>query len=1234
MLYFLEQFQKCEEVTYLKEPQSSCLSSRRKTFVMDNHRTHRITAYAQEKSTSAFMLFSTALATYMSRVRRNAEAFYLGTAVLNRSGIKELNTVGMFVNTAPMLMEIDSNKSFGETLSTVQERAFSVFRHQKFNYGEVLSAIRKEFNFTEKLYDVLISYQNATIGAENVETTWYHSGEQGESLQIHIDDRDREGIFRIHYDYQTQKFTEEDIDRLHLHLCNLLFDGIGQEDKKLCDLELLSKEEAKKLLCEFNHTQTEYPKYKCIHRLFEEQVAKAPNKIALIACDKTLSYKELNERANRIAHRLMELGVGVGDLVAFELPRTGDLFAVMLGILKAGGAYLPIDPEYPRDRISYMLSDSHSKLCITEETLPSLLSCQKTENPAIQVDSTNLCYCIYTSGSTGQPKGTLLTHRNVVNYVDDNGFNVYHKIVKPHYKRIVSVTTVGFDIFVTESLLPLTKGIEIVFANEEQAKFQGKLNALLQSYPVDVLQTTPTKMKTFIADGEQTAYLQDLKAIVLGGEALDQALAEKLSHITDAKLFNIYGPTETTVWSTLTEVKKGESIHIGKPIANTQIYIVDKYMKAVPIGVTGELCIAGDGVGRGYLGRPELTVERFANNPFGPGKLYKTGDLAYWQEDGTIAYVGRNDFQVKIRGLRIELGEIENALCAIEGISQAVVVVRKNTEGRQLICGFYTGAKLDTKEIRKSLEKKLPKYMLPHLYARLPAMPLTGSGKINRKALPEIDLAMIGKDMEYVAPKTPMEKTLCHLMEEVLGMSSVGTREDFFDLGGDSLKAIEFVTKAHTEGIYFTLQNVFDYPSVAELCDSMGTNRKTGVSFEDTDFTAHHRMLENNTLQHITVPEKCPVGNILLSGATGYLGIHILGDFLEHDHGIAYCLVRGKDKAHSTKRLQELLDFYFGNKYAHTDRIEVICADLQQEEFGLAEEEYRRLINSTDTVVNCAASVKHYGSYQYFYESNVESVKGLIRFCKEAKAKLIHTSTISVSGNSFADDFTGTQSQEVMHFYEKDLYIGQPLENVYAHSKFEGEKLVIEAMCEGLPANIMRMGNLTNRVSDGQFQKNHESNAFLKRLRAVLELGVVPDYLMPLYVEFTPVDEAAHGVMTITRHFHRSQNVFHMNSHKVVYMDQLLNLLHTLELKLKTVSGREFTEALRRTAGDAGTPGIFETFINDMDENDQLNYESNIRFENGFTVEYLKKLGFEWSDIGIDYLEKYLRYFRKIGYLQ
>jgi len=814
--FFLSQFKRCDEVTYLSEKQNKTLLACRKTFVIDSKKTSLINTYVQRKGTSAFMLFTAALSAYINRTKMNTEKFYIGTAVLNRSGVKENNTAGMFVNTAPMLIELDNAKTFAENLSAIEETAFSVFRHQKYNYGDVLSAIRNEFNFTEKLYDVMISYQNATVTGANIETTWYHSGSQSESLQIHIDDRDNEGIFRIHYDYLTDKFTEHEIDRLHQHICNLLFDAITDDAKKLYELNILSDDEKQKLLYDFNDTAVDYPRDKCVHQLFEEQVERTPDKVAVVACDRTLTYAELNEQANRIAHSLVARGIGIGDIVALKLTRKSYLFSAMLGTLKSGAAYMPIDPSYPEDRISYMLAESKSRYCIDEDNVSEFLSGRHTQNLYTTISHDDAFCALHTSGSTGMPKMSLLKHDSMMNFIAAN-----QKFWK-NIDTVVSATIVTFDAFIMDSVLSVAQGKQVILASEDEIYNQAKFESLFEHSEHNMLFSTPTKIENYIVNRQNKSCFARVKSFVVGGEVFSEHLLDLIKDVSPSgQIYNIYGPTEATICVLVNELTRGKLITIGKPIANTQIYIVDKYMQPTPIGVTGELCIAGDGVGAGYLNRPELTAEKFVDNPFGEGKLYKTGDLAYWREDGNVVYVGRNDFQVKIRGLRIELGEIENAICGIDGISQAVVVVRKNSEGRQLICAFYTGEEIEAKEIRAHIGKKLPKYMLPHIFAHLNEMPLTSSGKVNRKALPEVDLYAIDAAVEYVAPTTEKEEILVSFIEATLGIDKVGIMDNFFDIGGDSLKAIELISKLEKQGYHTDTKTIFECDTVKELAEQL-----------------------------------------------------------------------------------------------------------------------------------------------------------------------------------------------------------------------------------------------------------------------------------------------------------------------------------------------------------------------------------------------------------------------------
>ena len=775
-----------------------------------------------EKENIPFSSFIYAMfAVYVKRVLE-FDDFSVGMPILNRITEDDMHTFGLYTHILPLIMHVSDEDTFISVLEKTYESVIGLLKNQKFTQYD----IHNNCTFEKKnkpLFDVIVDYQPEYY-LSDCEFKVFYANMLSTPLEIHFHEG-KDDRLSVHVRYRTGIFRESNITDMCVCLEGILeafaenpFALIGEASIE--SKYTLTEEEKQKLLYDFNDTAVEYPKDKCVQELFEERAEKTPDKTALIASDRTLTYRELNEEANKIAHSLIERGVGVGDIVAFALPRRSHLIAAMFGILKTGAAYLPVDPDYPQDRIEYILTDSGAKFFITENNIEELLDNGNSLNPDINVSGENICYCIYTSGSTGMPKGVLLKHKNVSNYVSGNANNVTGGIIRENCTSIVSVTSAGFDIFVTESLMPLVNGMTVVMANEKQSTVQRELNELLEKTPVDVLQTTPSKMKMLISNRAYTEYLKAMKVILIGGEAMDSSLAKELKEITDAEIYNIYGPTETTVWSSYAKIENGD-ITIGKPIANTQIYILDSHLDLVPIGVTGELCIAGDGVGAGYLNRPELTAEKFVDNPFGEGKLYKTGDLAYWREDGNIVYVGRNDFQVKVRGLRIELGEIENAITSIDGIENTAVIVRNDEAGRQLVCAFYTGVDMDAKEIRAHIGKKLPKYMLPHIFTHLEEMPLTSSGKTDRKALPEVDLENIETSVEYAEPRTEQEKLLVSAIETTLKAEKVGVNDNFFDLGGDSLKAIELTAILESKGYSVEIRKIFDSEDIAEIAESI-----------------------------------------------------------------------------------------------------------------------------------------------------------------------------------------------------------------------------------------------------------------------------------------------------------------------------------------------------------------------------------------------------------------------------
>ena len=785
---------------------------------IDNKLNEKILNKCKELGITPYDFYMACYNILLSKFSAN-EDICIGVPSSGRSS-KYLNTWGMFVNVLAMRNQPTGTKIFKDFVNEVKNKSFEAISHQNYPQQELI----KKIEYKKTLYDVMFIYQSekmthVVLGDKKAELLPVTISTSRSSLGFTILPREEDIVLMA--EYRTDLFEEETINKFIKAYTSILTQALN-ENSLIKDISVLSYEEKEKVITSFNNTTVEYPKDKCIHKLFEEQVERTPDKVALVAVDKKLTYKELNEEANKIAHSLIEKGIGKGDIVGLMLPRKSYLLSALFGILKTGAAYLPIDMELPAERIEYMCQDTNAKLVVSQDNIDSLLASDNKTNPNVEMTNDSLCYCIYTSGSTGQPKGVMARHKNVVNYISKNEHNIFGKIVKDDFETIVSISTCSFDIFVTETIATLVNGLRVVLADEQECRNQYALNRLLTREKGEFLQTTPTKLKVLTKDPSQREFLKNVKAILLGGEAMEQSYLDELKELTDAKIYNIYGVTEVPIWSVFADTDTfTDAITIGKPIANTQVYIVDKYMNPVPVGMTGELCIAGDSVSSGYLNNPELTTEKFIDNPFGSGKLYKTGDHAYWREDGNLVFIGRKDFQVKIRGLRIELGEIESVLQAVEGVERAVVVVRKDKEDRQLLCAFFTGEDYNAKDLRTILNAKLPKYMVPHIFTHLEEMPLTSSGKANRNALPEIDLDNISTETEYVAPTTEKEVVLVKAIETVLDIEKVSTLDNFFDIGGDSLKSIELVSVLEDKGYTVIVKSIFEAKDIQSLAKEL-----------------------------------------------------------------------------------------------------------------------------------------------------------------------------------------------------------------------------------------------------------------------------------------------------------------------------------------------------------------------------------------------------------------------------
>lgn len=1220
---------------------SDSIEAKRFTKCLSEKLENKINKYCSNNQVTQAVLFETALITYLAKINGENQTITIGIPVLNRSNAKEKKIAGMFVSTMPLTVQVIENMTITELAQQISKGHMEIFRHQKYPYSDILKYLREKQNFSGNLYDVMISYQNAKTDTE-AETKWYSNGYSEVPFVVHIDNRDGKSTHTINVDYQTAVFKDErEVEYIVSRLEYIIAQIVYEASTDIKGIDIIPQEEKNLVLEQFNDTYVQYPREKCVHELFTEQAKKTPDKVALIAGEEHLTYCELDRKSDALAQKLIELGIENQEVVGVYLDRTAYTVISQIAVLKAGGVFLPIDHRYPKDRIDYMLNDCTVKMIITDKELNSEWNVEYLNLNNYDFDDIlhtkavnnrdDACYIIYTSGSTGKPKGCVLMQKGLANFCANNNIVPYAETLQ--HQTVVSVNTISFDFFIAETLLPLVHGWTVVLASEEGSNNKELFKELVKDNNVNIIETTPTRLELYTKDEDgRDSYFQQIQQVVSAGEALTEVLLQKIRNICDAKVFNPLGPSECSVWNVGGDFKT--DITIGSPIANTQIYILDKNNKPLPIGVPGELCIAGEGVGKGYLNRPELTAEKFVTNPFATeenhhGKImYHTGDLACWRADGEIEYLGRIDTQVKIRGLRIELGEIENVMSSFTGIQLTAVADKRDENNRQYLVGYYTSEQeIDEKELRSHLSSKLPKYMIPNYFMRLDTMPMTASGKIDRKNLPVPDFTM--QEREYVAPETEMEINLCKLLGEILHIEKVGVEDDFFEYGGDSLGAIEYVAKAHGMGVEMSLQNVFDYPTVRSLCDFLQGEKKEKVQYKENDFDKYKELFDRNVIKEGEKFEKKSLGNVLLTGATGFLGAHILNELMQKETGKIYCLIRSNKADDRRGRLREILKYYFGGRYESeiNKRIIPIIGDIEQE--GLSDE----IPTDVKTVIHTAASVKHYGSYSYFNRVNTEGTAHVVAYAKKIGAKLIHISTLSVSGNSMADDFSVYRSDEEKFFYETSLYIGQPLDNVYIHSKFEAERKVYDAMLEGLDARVIRVGNLTNRESDYMFQPNYTSNAFLTRVKAILEFGLFPDYLMSLYAEFSPIDKTAEGIVKIAQYADK-QCVFHLNSNKVIYFERFLEVVHKLGISMEVVSGAEFNRALQETIKKSNTEYIFEAFQNDMDEQGELVYDSNIRIKNDFTLWFLEKVGFEWNETDMEYISGYVDYFRKIGYLE
>ena len=1182
----------------------------------------------------------------------NSEQVCITTVSNGRSDMRIRNTVGMFVNTLAITATI-GKQTVKDFLKEVSENFDETLSHENYPFAQIAA----DYGLTPEIQFV---YQIGVASQYSVGNTPLKSetlGTQTPKFPITFFIAPVDGQASVSVAYDNGKYSARLMKSLAEAVKVTVERMIANPDAALTSISIVGEEETDRLIKMGKGKEIDVDLTKTFANLFTEQAKRTPDAPAVVDRDSQLTYAEMDCYSNALARQLIDFGVQPNDFVCVMLDRFKEFPLAVLSIHKAGAAYTPLDFEYPNERLSYMLENSESKVLITthdvlqakqaegdfstataktffiDEFMASVVSGSPADTPIDLSNPDGLAYMIYTSGSTGKPKGAMLHQaglRNFIAVVID-----MEKLTADD--RISGHRSFSFDAHIEDMYPILTLGGSFHIIPTEIRK---DLSAIRQ-FLIDHKCTGggySTAMTCLLLN---TFNDLPIRFTTGGGEKMDGVYSD---HI---EIINVYGPTECTDDTSYYSIDPGcraENIPIGQSVANNWNFIVDSAGNLVPQGVAGELCFAGVQVGRGYWRLPERTAKSFVDCPFvkedrwgRPVRMYHTGDLCRWNEDGQIEYLGRIDTQVKLRGFRIELGEIESKALNIEGIRQAAAEVRKVMGNEHLVL-YYTlneGVALTVEDIRKTLTaSSLADYMVPDAYMQMDRMPMTPNGKINRKALPAPEMK---RATEYVAPVGEKEELFCSIFSDILNIKEVGATDNFFDIGGTSINAIKVIVEASKHGVQIVFTDIFNLKTPKALAEYVDTNSSLSsseqspaivsvpapdASKDDSAHSALNLTLLSNTLDNFLRGKHQAIDNVLLTGATGYLGIHVLNELLTNYHGHILCPVRAKGNEEATSRLKAIFFYYFGNPKALKlidERVTAFAAEI-------TEPNTLDGISDQLTVVNCVANVKHFSAGNDIEMVNIESVRHLISFCLRTGSRLIHVSTTSVAGMS-VNDVPGPEVKLTEH----DFDIGQQVsDRKYTYSKFKAEELILDAIAHhGLNAKIMRVGNLSARQRDGEFQINFNTNNFLALLRAFVVIGMVPYDKLDMCFEFSPIDEVAHAIMLLAQTPVECV-VFHpYNTHRQFFSD-VLNGFAKAGIKLKRVETNVFSDQLNKIMDNPELVTVIRPLMAyNLGGNRKVR---NIETTNDYTTQVLYRLGFQWSPTASDYVRRFVDTIVGFGY--
>ena len=1204
-------------------------------------------------STLTLTLFKVLLSAYLGQ-----DEVVVGLESVSRPLPEFKELVGPLTNTLVIRSDISGDPNFSSLLAQVHQTVSQAQRHKELPFAKLIEELQPQRDLSRTpLFQVKFAFRQSPEMIQRaglmLKTLDIDIGTALFDLALLVTQMP-EGLL-LTMEFSTDLFELTTATRLLDVLQTLCEDVIPNPQRRISGLAGLHETDRSRLR-HWNDMSATGEIDECLHHLIEGQAEVRPEAVALRFAGAQVTYGELNRRANQLAHYLQSLGVSAESRVGVLMPKGLEAVIALLGVLKAGGAYVPLDPSYPIDRLQFMLQDSHCEVLITQQTLTEVVQdagvrmvCLDTGwktiadfstlNPESPVEADNLAYIIYTSGSTGRPKGVMLAHRGVVNNL------LWRQKEWPltPSDRVLQRYSFSFDPSVWATFWPLLAGACVIMPPAEGSLDLVDLTRAMVEERVTVFGAAPS-VHSVLVDEPLFQACNSLRYVFSGGELLDGQLQQQLHRLPGVQLYNVYGPTEATIDCTYwfcPRVLEPTPAPIGRPIANTGIYVLNRHSKLSPVGVPGEICIRGAGLARGYVGAPGLTAEKFMPDAFSeiPGnRIYRTGDVGKWSDKGLLEFIGRTDDQVKVRGFRIELSEIARTLARHEGVREAAVIVKRATAADARLIAYYVPAEPEAAfsraEFSNFLAERLPNYMIPDLFVSLEALPRTTTGKIDKTNLPEPEELSKTQAREFRAPRDQLETEISQIIGSVLGLDQLSIDDDIFDLGSNSLLIARIASRLSSAyQIELPVQHIFKDPTVAGVAAVVDIYQREGnggamIPWTIQQVAAEAELDSDITAEGLPPFESQPPARIFLTGATGYLGSFILERLLRLSSAECYCLVRAENPSHGLDRIRESMKRYRIWDDSFASRIHPVVGDIAKPDLGIAPEEFALLARDTDLIYHCGALVNFIYPYSALRAPNVLGTREVLRLATRAKLKPVHyISTVDV--------LLGTHMQRP--FYENDDVLHHPNEipDGYARSKLVAEKMLANAKARGIPVCVYRPGLIMGHTATGATQTN---DYLLVGLKGYIELGMLAE--PSIMIDFVTVDFVSAAIVHLSLQPESVGKYFHIWNPRPVHMARAYDWINSFGYHLKVVPGSVLKDKVLKEVDISNVLYPFLPLFRALRDNPPISSHDprimdkiNLFEECRNTLEGLKRSGIECPGLDEQLAHLCLSYLVNIGFL-